>query len=91
MLPISWSAAALDDLGHIIDYIAEFDVDAAIVMHGLIESSIQPASEHPYLYKQGRVPGTREIVAHPNYIIVYEVRAAHIEVMAVLHARQEYP
>ncbi|MFA5663199.1 type II toxin-antitoxin system RelE/ParE family toxin [Castellaniella sp.] len=35
--------------------------------------------------------GTREIVAHPNYIIVYEVRVDHIEVMAVLHTRQEYP
>lgn len=60
-------------------------------MHNLIESSVLPASDYPYLYKLGRVPGTREIVVHPNYIIVYEVRADHIEVMAVLHARQEYP
>lgn len=47
-------------------------------MHNLIESSVLPASEYPYLYKSGRVSGTREIVAHPNYIIVYEVRVDHI-------------
>lgn len=91
MLPISWSAAALDDLDNITDYIANFDVHAAVDMHDLIESSVLPASGYPYLYKQGRVPGTREIVAHPNYIIVYEVRADCIEVVSVLHARQEYP
>ncbi|WAI85120.1 MULTISPECIES: type II toxin-antitoxin system RelE/ParE family toxin [Achromobacter] len=91
MLPIFWSASALDDLDEITNYIAEYDVHAAIGMHELIENAVHPASEHPYLYRPGRVPGTREIVAHPNYILVYEVRADHIGVIAVMHARQEYP
>lgn len=50
-----------------------------------------PAAEHPYLFPSGRVPGTREIVAHPNYIVVYRVAADRIEVLTVLHARQNYP
>jgi len=91
MLPIFWSAAALDDLVEITDYIAEFDVQAAMDLHDRIENSALPASDYPYLYRAGRVPGTREIVAHPNYIVVYEVRADRIEITAVLHARQEYP
>jgi plasmid stabilization system protein ParE len=37
------------------------------------------------------VPGTREIIAHPNYIVIYQVMAERIEVVSVLHARQEYP
>jgi toxin ParE1/3/4 len=36
------------------------------------------------------VPGTREAVVHPNYILVYRVGEC-IEVLAVLHARQQYP
>ena len=44
-----------------------------------------------YMYRSGRVPGTREIIAHPNYIVVYQVMAERIEVVSVLHARQEYP
>lgn len=91
MLPIVWAAAALDDLEEITNYIADFDVHAAIDMHNLIESSVLPASEYPYLYKTGRVPGTREIVAHPNYIVVYEVQTDYIKILAVLHTRQEYP
>jgi toxin ParE1/3/4 len=39
----------------------------------------------------GDVPGTREIVAHPNYIVVYRVAVSHIDIVNVLHARQEYP
>lgn len=35
--------------------------------------------------------GTREIVIHPNYIVVYRVELACVRVGGVLHARQEYP
>jgi toxin ParE1/3/4 len=44
------------------------------------------------LYRQSeRVPGCREIVAHPNYVILYRVAAVCIEVVNVVHARQQYP
>ncbi len=56
-----------------------------------IEESVIPATEHPYLYRPGRVPGTREIVVIPHYIVVYRVLSDYLEVLAVLHARQEYP
>ncbi|ANN80840.1 type II toxin-antitoxin system RelE/ParE family toxin [Bordetella flabilis] len=91
MLPIFWSAPALDDLDRITDHIAEFDVYAAITIHELIESAVHPVADHPYIFKRGRVPGTREIVAHPNYIVIYRVQADYVEVLSVLHARQEYP
>lgn len=91
MLPISWSAAALDDLENIIDYISDIDARAAINIHNLIENSVLTAADYPYAFRSGRVPGTREIVAHPNYIVVYEVLFDRIEVVSVLHARQEYP
>jgi plasmid stabilization system protein ParE len=32
-----------------------------------------------------------EIVAHPNYIVVYQVKADTIDVLRVLHSRQQYP
>jgi len=57
----------------------------------VIESSVMPAAEHPYLFRAGREPGTREIVAHPNYIVVYRVTISTIEVVSVIHTRQLYP
>lgn len=60
-------------------------------MRELIETAILPAAEHPYLFRTGRISGTREIVAHPNYVLIYCVTAEHIEVLDVLHSRQQYP
>lgn len=34
---------------------------------------------------------TREAVVHPNYILVYRVTADAVEIVSVVHARQEYP
>lgn len=39
----------------------------------------------------GRAPGTREIIAHPNYIVIYRVLPGVVEVLDVVHAGQEYP
>jgi len=91
MLPLRWRAAALDDLDRLIGYIAQFNPAAAEALRDRIESVVLPLSEHPYLYRPGRVPGTRELVAHPNYIVVYSVLADCVEIVNVLHARQQYP
>ena len=50
-----------------------------------------PLSQHPYLYRLGRVVGTRELVVHPNYIVVYRVMIDRVEIVGVLHAAREYP
>lgn len=91
MLKISWRPTATEDLAEIIAYIAERNPQAARNIKLRIESAVLPAAEHPYLYRPGREPGTREIVAHPNYVVVYKVTDTAIDVVNVLHARQEYP
>jgi toxin ParE1/3/4 len=91
MLPIRWTAAALDKFDALIEQIARLNPSAAEALRDRIESSVLPLSEHPYLFRQGRVPGTREVVAHPNYIVVYRVLGDCIEITNVLHARQQYP
>jgi toxin ParE1/3/4 len=91
MLPIRWTQSARDDLAQIIARIAEENPDAAERIGDLIAGAIQPASEHPLIFRIGRVPGTREVVAHPNYLLVYKVNDDNIEVISVVHARQQYP
>ena len=92
MLPIFWLESADSDLDEITDYIGQYDIGAAERMWHLLRSSVLPLSEHPYLYRQSdRVPGLRQIVAHPNYIILYRVAADRIEVVNVVHARRQFP
>lgn len=91
MLPIIWRDSARANLTQIIRYIAEEDPQAARHLKDRLESAVLPLAEHPYLYRSGRVLGTREVVVHPNYVLVYRVAADCVEVVSVLHSRQEYP
>lgn len=56
----------------------------------LIEWSQSALADYPYLHKQSlRRVGWREVVVHPNYIIFYRA-AANVEILAVIHAREEF-
>ena len=60
-------------------------------MKAVIEAAVMPLAQHSFLFRPGRVPGTRELVAHPNYIVVYRVKGNQVEIVSILHARQHYP
>jgi toxin ParE1/3/4 len=79
------------DLVAVVSYIAERNPDAASKLLDQIESSVKPLARHPNLYRAGRIGGTREMVVHPNYIVVYRVGAAAIGIVSVLHSRRVYP
>ncbi|OYW44630.1 MAG: addiction module antitoxin [Sphingomonadales bacterium 32-68-7] len=90
-MTVEWSEAALDDLDALADYIGERDPDAADRMIERIETFAERLAQFPYMHRRGRVPGTREAVAHPNYILIYRVTARAVEILSVLHTRQHYP
>jgi toxin ParE1/3/4 len=90
MLTLIWRPAARRDLTEIITYIAERHPPAAERLGDAIRHTAERLPDHPFIHRRGRVAGTREAIVHPNYILVYRV-ADTIEVLAVLHARQQYP
>lgn len=91
MRSIVWLESAERRLAKIILDIAEENPQAARRLYQLIHDSVLPAAEHPHLFRPGRILGTREIVAHANYVVVYRVTAAAIVIIRVLHTRQRYP
>ena len=90
MLPLIWHDDALDDLERIVDYIEAHNPAAAVRLGGVIRDTAERLPAHPYMYRTGRVPGTREALITPNYVLVYRVSEI-IEILAVLHTRQQYP
>lgn len=91
MLPIRWRAEARTELATILEFIAERSPQSAFHLFDEIERVVSQLPHHPYLYRLGRVPGTREIVVHPNYILVYRVAVSDIQIVSVIHSRQQYP
>jgi addiction module RelE/StbE family toxin len=88
---VEWRPQARENLLSLLSYIAGRNQDAARALAKDIERATSALPDHPYLYRQGRVAGTRELVVHPNYLIVYRVTLTSIEIISVLHARQKYP
>ena len=91
MQTIRWSDEATTDLVEIIDYIEQRNAAAAQSLHAAIIQSAENLPLMPYLFRPGRVSGTREHVVHPNYIVVYQVGDEVIDLLRVLHSRQPYP
>ena len=92
MLPIVWSPSADEDLEKITTFIWQRNPIAAQRIWQLIHDSVMSLTEHPYLHRQSeRMPGFREIVVHPNFILVYQVGTENIKIVRVLHSRQQFP
>ena len=90
-----WSDEATTDLVEIIDYIEQRNAVAAQGLFSAVVQSAENLPRMPYLFRLGRVVGTREIVVHPNYIVggfKHEVQhGIAIDVLRILHSRQQYP
>lgn len=91
MQTVRWSDEATTDLVEIIDYIEQRNSTAAQGLHDAIVQSAESLPFMPYLFRPGRVSGTREHVVHPNYIVVYQVASDVINILRILHSRQQYP
>ncbi|HEX7329019.1 MAG TPA: type II toxin-antitoxin system RelE/ParE family toxin [Casimicrobiaceae bacterium] len=91
MPELEWTAAARDDLLAIVDYISDDNPDAAQHLKNDIEAKAAKLAEFPRMYREGRVPGTREMVVSANYIVVYSEDAFFVRILRVLHAAQQWP
>lgn len=90
---LEWKVQAEEDLIQIAEYIEQDSPDSADKLVADIDAKTLRLREHPNLYRPGRKRGTRELVAHENYIVVYRVLTSEkkIEILRVLHAAQQWP
>ena len=91
MRPVIWTRRARHDRGVILDLIRQRNSSGAERINNLVRTSIEKVAAHPHRYREGREPGTRKAVVHPNYIFIYAARDDAIHVPGVLHSRQQYP
>lgn len=86
-----WTRPAADDRKEIREYIAQENPAAALALDELFSEKAGRLTDHPNLGRWGRVSGTRELVAHHNYILIYDVTDDSVRVLRVLHAARQWP
>lgn len=94
MMELFWTPEATQDREDIYDYIEADNPAAALALDELFAEKAGRLVDHPGLGRPGRVTGTRELVAHQNYILVYDVAddlVRVLRVLRVLHAARQWP
>ncbi|WP_222563086.1 type II toxin-antitoxin system RelE/ParE family toxin [Candidatus Erwinia dacicola] len=86
-----WTLPAANDRKGIREYIAQDNPAAALALDELLSEKAGRLVDNPALGRTGRVSGTRELVAHQNYILIYDVTDDCVRVLRVLHAAREWP
>jgi addiction module RelE/StbE family toxin len=91
MARVRWSDEAERDLAQILDFIAGRNPAAADRMQALFANAVKNLPDHPLIYREGRIAGTREIVVHPNYFLVYRIASDAVWIVNILHTARQYP
>lgn len=90
-MKVVWTPEALQDRTDIWDYIAIDSPSAAARMDQLFSGSAAGLSEFPMLGRPGRIPGTRELIPHESYRLVYEIGDQTVWVLALVHTARQWP
>ena len=79
------------DLEQLVLYVARDNITAALALEALIHRQVDQLADHNFPRRLGRVPGTMELVAHPNYIVLLQQTETTVTALAVMHAARQYP
>ncbi|MFM8770148.1 MAG: type II toxin-antitoxin system RelE/ParE family toxin [Rubrivivax sp.] len=90
-MKIWWVAAAEQDRAEIIEFIARDNPLAAIDMDERFAVAAAHLADHPLLGRTGLVPGTRELIPHESYRLIYEVQGDTVWILALVHTARLWP
>lgn len=90
-MKLVWAHVAHTDRKAIREHIAQHAPKAALELDELISNKTSLLLTHPELGRIGRVTETRELIIHPNYILVYDLADGMIRVLRVLHTAKQWP
>jgi len=91
MMELFWTPEAIKDRDDIYNYIEADNPAVALTLDELLSEKASRLVDHPNLGRPGRLTDTRELVAHRNYILVYDLAGDLVRVLRVLHAARQWP
>lgn len=83
---IKWTKTALASVDEIAGFIAKDNPTRTSSFVLELQCAMTKLQAHSGMGRAGRVPGTRELVRHKNYIAIYRVRGDDVEILRLHHA-----
>jgi addiction module RelE/StbE family toxin len=88
---IFWTPEATQDRSEIWNYIAAENPSAAVQIDELFSKAVARLAEHPAMGKAGRIMGTRELIVHERYALIYEIDGGTVWILALVHTARQWP
>ena len=88
---VIWTPEAQLDRADIWEHIATDNPQAAAKMDELFSDAASHLTEHPVLGKAGAIPGTRELIPHERYRLVYEISGDTVWILTLVHTARQWP
>ena len=60
-------------------------------MDALFSDAAARLGDHSELGKPGKISGTRELIPHESYRLVYEIERDTVWILALVHAARRWP
>ena len=90
-MAVKWLRVALENMATIANYIAQDSPARATTFVQELREKTNVLADFPGVGRAGRVAGTRELVAHKNYLVIYRVKGTNVEIIRVRHVAQKHP
>jgi addiction module RelE/StbE family toxin len=88
---VRWSFDAEQDRHAIWEYIATDNPRAAARIDTLFDDAARMLADFPLAGHVGRASGTRELMPHESYRLVYEVDGDMVWILALVHTARQWP
>jgi addiction module RelE/StbE family toxin len=88
---VVWTPEAEQDRADIWDSIAVDKPGAAVRMDELFSNAAARLTAYPEMGKAGKIAGTRELIPHESYRLVYEIDGNTVWVLALVHTARQWP
>lgn len=88
---VIWTPEALQDRNDIWDYISADNLRAAARIDELFSDAATRLANHPMLGRSGKIQGTRELIPHESYRLVYEISGETVWLLALVHTARQWP
>lgn len=90
-MKVQWTRQAINDRASIFDYLLDKSLQAALSIDRAFEQAALQLGRFPYSGRTGLVAGTRELLPHPSYRLVYVVAEYPLVILAVVHTSRQWP
>lgn len=90
-MKVVWTSEAEQDRDDIWLYIAADNQRAAARVDQLFSNAAARLAGHPKLGRPGKISGTRDLISHESYRLVYEIDGDTVWVLALVHTARQWP